>query len=219
MDWDVKDSTTLLGGEFADSHDSSNGAEKFKRLIIMRHGNGDNQEQLEAQVAHSTDQLLRAFPDLDIHAILYSPVERTVRTANEFYTDMYGGIEDLNATAVPFEQTDWLEEQSAGKIGYDGLRAEVEHLNNDWDTVCLVTHSTVGAPLAKALKVQAPDMDLAFTMSDYASVLVLDIPVDNWQDVSSANAQIAKVINQAETLDAHDVHKATGAYLEGLRNE
>ena len=195
------------------------GRRKFKRLIIMRHGNGDNQEQLEAQVAHSTSELLKAFPDLDIDAVLYSPVDRTARTADEFYKDMFGVAEQLQPFPVPFEEQDWLEEHSSGKIGYDGLRQEVKKLDDNWNTVCLVTHSTVGAPLAKALKVQAPDMDLAFTMSDYASVLVLDIPVEHWKDVGSEHAQIAKVINQAETLDANDVHRATGAYLEGLRNE
>lgn len=173
-----------------------------KRLILIRHGDPENNTALKEQVRHAREQLYQAYPDLQIDAVLYSPVKRTVRTAGEFYrlhTDDLDG--EIKGLVLPFQKQKWLKDDSGTKIGYDGLRDSVRELDNDWSTVVLVTHSTTGPLLAKALKTQADDMQLASAMFDYASVMVIDLPIDDWEKAGNEPAILALTIAQPQKPD------------------
>ncbi|MCB9977337.1 MAG: hypothetical protein H6858_07050 [Rhodospirillales bacterium] len=168
-----------------------------KRLIMMRHGDLKNIDDLKAQVRHSLQELFLAYPDLAIDAVLYSPLKRTVRTAAELYNlHVDKSAVQRPGFAFPFQKQDWLSEDAFSILEYDGLREKVRELDESWNTVLLITHSTTAPPLAKALQAQATDMQLVFTMSDFASVLVLDLPSDNWKDAGTEPSEIAKVIRR-----------------------
>lgn len=197
----VSDMKDVPSGAFA-RHAAPVEREPNKRLILLRHGDPESRAALKEQVRHTRDQLYQAYPDLDIDAVLYSPMRRTVRTAGEFYrlhtAELDGEIKGL---VLPFERQKWLKDDSGTKIGYDGLLKRVQELDDDWDTVLLVTHSTTGPLLAKALKTQADDMQLASAMFDYASVMVIDLPVKSWEKAGSEPAILALTIAQPEKPD------------------
>jgi len=190
-----------------------------KRLIMMRHGNPDDRGAMHEQVAHSLAQLFAAYPDLKLDAVLYSPVKRTVMTAAEVYNQHVDkSAVNTPGFAFPFQKQPWLKDTAGAEIGYDGLLGKVRELDDSWQTVLLITHSTTASPLAKALKSPASDMELVFTMSDYASVLVLDLPSDQWADAGIIPARIGKVISQKETLNAAQLTTATEDFLQSLRS-
>ncbi len=176
--------------------------ERGKRLILIRHGDPENNMALKEQVRHAREQLYQAYPDLHIDAVLYSPVKRTVRTAGEFYRLHTDDLDDeIRGLVLPFQKQKWLKDDSGTKIGYEGLLNNVRELDNDWSTVVLVTHSTTGPLLAKALKTQADDMQLASAMFDYASVMVIDLPINEWEKAGSQPAILALTIAQPEKPD------------------
>ncbi len=189
-----------------------------KRLILMRHGHPEKPEDLRAEVGHSFQELQGAFPGLIIDAMLYSPFKRTVRTAGECYR-VYTADKDFKkpGLALPFIRQGWLGENAGAKLGYSGLLQNARELDDSWNTVLLVTHSTVAPLLAKVLKAPATDKELVFTMSDYASVLVLDIPSDRWSDAGLTPSRISKVILQSQTLDAPRLKAATDDFMQSLR--
>lgn len=185
---------------------------------MMRHGNPDDRDALRAQVAHSLAELFAAYPDLKIDAVLFSPVKRTVMTAAELYNQHVDkSAVETPGFAFPFQKQDWLKDTAGAEIGYDGLLGKVRELDDSWNTVLLITHSTTASPLAKAMKSPASDMELVFTMSDYASVLVLDLASDHWTDAGKAPTQIGKVISQKETLEGAQLRTATERFLQELR--
>ncbi|MBK9585895.1 MAG: histidine phosphatase family protein [Alphaproteobacteria bacterium] len=189
-----------------------------KRLILMRHGNPDSREELGNQVAHSLAELFAAYPDQKFDAVLYSPVKRTVMTAAAVYNQHVDKAQvERPGFAFPFEKQPWLKDNAGAELGYEGLLDKVRELDDSWNTVLLVTHSTVAPLLAKVLKAPATDKELVFTMSDYASVLVLDIQSDSWADAGLTPARISKVISQTQTLDAAQLGTATDNFMQSLR--
>lgn len=183
-------------GIFSGESSSTADRAEYKRLILMRHGDPDNNGELKEQVRHAREQLFLAYPDMKIDALLYSPVKRTVRTAGEFYALHVSAQDRGHGQVLPFRRQDWLEDDSGGKIGYEGLLDHVRGLNNGWNTVLLVTHSTTGPLIARALNTDADDMQIVSSMFDYASVMVLDLPVSDWKRAGEAPAILAKSIGQ-----------------------
>ena len=182
-----------------------------KRLIVMRHGNEMDHAKLRQQVGHSAAEYNRVFPDLPIEAIFHSPIKRTEDTANALSESM--SPED--STPPLMEKQEWLKDDAQKTFSDDDFIACIQGLNDDLNTVCLVTHATTGPAIIK----QISDVDrneVLFTVCDHAGMLVLDIPSDTWKDAGVKQAEIALGINQEHTLRQEDIQPALQNFMAGL---
>lgn len=195
------DASKAASQVFAQNAPAEEGRAKGKRLILMRHGDPDNDAALMQQVSYSRQALLDAIPDLKIDSVLFSPVKRTVRTAGEFYKLHANGRANGHGLAFPFERQEWLADDSGGKIGYEGLLQKVQELNNDWTTVLMITHSTTAPLIAKSLRTDADDMTIVTSLFDYASILVLDMPVQDWAHAGKMPTSLSFKISPSTTAD------------------
>ncbi|MCB1591007.1 MAG: histidine phosphatase family protein [Alphaproteobacteria bacterium] len=187
-------STVERFGRFAQGNESEN----HKRLIILRHGHPEDLYALKQQVSHAREQLFENCPGMKIDAILYSPIKRTVRTAGEFYRLHIDEESKRMGLILPFQKQEWLTEKAGANLGYDGLLKEIQRLNNDWNTVLLVTHSTTGPHIARALQTDSSDIEIVSSMFELASIMVLDIPADDWAQAGQKPAHLAMTIAQPE---------------------
>lgn len=186
-----------------------------KRLILMRHGDETQPEILKQQVQASLASLLEAYPDLKIDAVMYSPATRTKKTTEA----LLESLKENSITPNQISQTDWLAEDTAPQIGLNGFREKTSNLDENLQTVFMVTHSTSGPLLAHAINTQADEWTLAFGLCSYAGIMVLNIQSENWKSIDSArrpNVTVDTIINGNDIIRAPQITQATEDFRNSL---
>jgi phosphohistidine phosphatase SixA len=157
-----------------------------KHLILMRHGtsfadrNLPTDEELATvtrEVEQSIKNFNKAFPYVKISSIHHSPQVRTQVAAN------VAGLE-LKKTPTPLE---WLNEMQAWTLqNNNGYLDKISELDNQHNAVLLVGHSTDFPFLTKQLFPKIEDGHTAYLTQGEAWMLLIEVPVKNWTDMTSA---------------------------------
>lgn len=189
--------------------------EGIKRLVIVRHGNDSDQDLLDRQVQYAISTLQNVLPGIEPDAIFYSDIERAKRTASSVRLALAN--EGNQQPSIPFIESDWLREEAGGNLGFKGLQKKLRSLEEGLNNVFLVTHSTTGLVIARALKANSDNMSINAVFANYVGILVLDIPVESWKDIKKdTHARIVKAITEKGALDKDDLTEARDKFIAQL---
>ncbi|MCB1651738.1 MAG: hypothetical protein KDI46_06780 [Alphaproteobacteria bacterium] len=138
----------------------------LKQLVFMRHGDPDRPALATQQIQSSALQIMQYVGRAD--AVLHSHFTRTTFAAE--------ALRDCFKTPPSVLETrDWLGPGQQSDA-LSGLRA----LNDEWNAVCLVTHSNVGPKIVRAL---APENYNPCILMSFAGFAVFDVNVPKWSDL------------------------------------
>lgn len=213
MDWTLKGLIQNISKRVF-SPNAEDQTQQYKRLIIMRHGHEMNHSLLESQVNHSAQEYFKYFPASDFDAILHSPTQRTTDTAQSVYNFLdTRNSQTEDEKNIHMQEALWLSDDKEYNMNLDEMGHCIQMLDDEWDTVCLVTHSTKTDKIAKAVSTQANDDEIRYVTGDYACMLVLDLPVKSWTKAPNAKTNIALAIGQKETLKASEIMPAFMSFM------
>lgn len=164
----------------------------------MRHGQRDDRDRAGKQIIDIARQLLEQ--DIKIDGIVHSPVRRTTFAAQTLHAALspelaehfLDKVDPESDTIAPeISEVPWLHVERGGNNVFDRMD-DLHALNDDHNTIILVTHEPNATAIHAEFSEGDQDQDDPPIWSRLARTIILDLNVKSWKDIEMYPHEVAQ---------------------------